>query len=110
MHGGYRENAGRPSGSKNKLGAIREKIQQICNDNNYDPFEILIKTATDPQTPLKVRLKIAMELAQYLAPKLKAIDIDAKFGGGVTVNIVKFGDGDIPSANRLDVELGSAGG
>ena len=40
-----------------------------------DPIGIMVKIATNPKTPAKLRFLCAKELAQYLYPKRKAVEI-----------------------------------
>ena len=89
-----------------KITIVREAVQRLCEEQDYNPFKVIIETAKDPETPLKVRLKIAIEVAQYLSPKLKSLDINSEAGKGVTIQIVKYGDSSpLPLTNDVDSEL-----
>ena len=106
MHGGYRENAGRPIGARNKITIVREAVQRLCEEQDYNPFKVMIELAKNPDTSPKIRLKIATEVAQYLSPKLKSIDINSEVGKGITIILRKFGDDSpLPLMNGVDSEL-----
>lgn len=71
---------GRPKGSKNKLNY---NVGAICQQFKCNPFEVLCLIANGQlEKPagenrgmtLRLRMEAAAELAQYLAPKLKAIE------------------------------------
>lgn len=81
---------GEPS-SYRKNAQVRATIAKIFKDNNYDPFVEMVKIAKDVETPLKIRAFLACELGQYLAPKLKSIDLDANVSGDFRVFIKQFG-------------------
>ncbi len=72
---------GRPKGSKDKL---KYNVASICLENNCNPFEVLAQIAagtiilTDEQNKyfgVRVRMEAAAELAGYLAPKLKSVEL-----------------------------------
>jgi hypothetical protein len=73
--GGARPGAGRKSGTLTlKKGEVREFLSQ----RNFDPFAKLVELYDDPGTDTGTRVKIAVELARYCAPQLKAVDIEGK--------------------------------
>ena len=63
---------GRPKGSKGKRTlAVEETLARLkCN-----PIEALAKIAQDKKTPLDIRVSVLKELAQYVAPKKKAVEL-----------------------------------
>lgn len=84
---------------------VRAKIHEICESNNYDPFEELIKLATEtqevevnghmhqiPVCDVDQRITIARELAQYMAPKLKSVEVTAEIDNQFTFNIKHFNE------------------
>jgi hypothetical protein len=71
---------------------IRETLKKLMKDHNYDPFKEMILIAKDPDTDRRTRASMATELAQYIAPKLKGIDIDAKASGSIQVIVQRFAD------------------
>lgn len=62
---------GRPKGSKNKF---RFDVAEILADLNCNPFQILADLAQTARSE-KVRCEAAGELASYVAPKLKALEL-----------------------------------
>jgi len=71
---------------------VRETIRKIMKDHNYEPFKEMILIAKDPDTDRRTRASMAVELAQYIAPKLKGLDIDAKASGSIQVIVQKFAE------------------
>lgn len=72
--------SGRPTGT----GKVRIDVQKKMNELNCCPFTILALIANGDQTrlkekepiPLNQRRSAATDLAKYLAPQLKSIDLD----------------------------------
>ena len=88
--------AGRPKGAK---GKIRFDVAQILGGLNYCPFTHLYKMAIDESWSKRERTQAACELASYVAPKLKAVEISsdsAKEGFQMILNVgaQKQTDGD----------------
>jgi hypothetical protein len=80
---------GRPKGAKNK---VKYEVAQILSDLNYCPFTHLYKMAMDENWGDRERTRAACELAGYVAPKLKAIEIsseDFKEGFNMIFNVNK---------------------
>lgn len=65
---------GRPKGSKTKL---RWDVQVICEEQGFNPFEKLIDIAKNSKSSL-AQFNAAAELASYIAPKLKAVEVSAE--------------------------------
>lgn len=91
--------AGRPKGSMNRID-VRER----CEALGCDPFRVLAQIANGDHEGLMVsasaislqsRLKAATELASYIAPKLKSIEVQT--------------DGDNETRNVYVVTLPSSG-
>ena len=76
---------GRPKGSKTKqqLG-IEEKLAEL----GCDPITAMALLALEDTTPLEIRVKLYCELAQYVAPKRKAVE---HTGGVEGLNFVIMG-------------------
>jgi hypothetical protein len=83
---------------------VRNTIHQICAKHNYDPFEELVKLAVGthnvsingemmelPLCDIEQRITIAKELAPYLAPKLKNIEVKQEMTGGFHITLKRFG-------------------
>jgi len=74
---------GRPKGSRNK---IKYEVADIMQRINCNPFEILADLAMHGRSE-KVRCEAASELASYLAPKLKAVEISSDPTNPINVNL-----------------------
>ena len=80
---------GRPKGAK---GIKRFDVAQILGGLGYCPFTHLYKMANDESWSKRERTQAACELAGYVAPKLKAIEISAddfKEGFSMIFNVNK---------------------
>lgn len=63
--------SGRPPGSKNK---INFDVAKICADAGFNPFLKLIELAKKGHND-RIKLDATAELAGYVAPKLKAVEL-----------------------------------
>ena len=87
--GGFRSGAGRPKGSLGeKTKAVQAKLDQL----GCDPIEALANISMDNSNTPELRFQANKELAQYIAPKRKAIEMDANLDGGLKVNVVQFAE------------------
>ncbi len=87
--GGKREGAGRPPGSKNKrTQEIEEKLAGL----NCDPIEGMAMIASDPTASQELKFQAFKELAQYVAPKRKAVEMEIEGSGSFNINVVRFSD------------------
>lgn len=67
---------GRPKGSKTKKTVeFRESLRQYAKSKNVDPFFWMADLVANEDAKLEYRLQAAKELAQYLEPKLKSIEV-----------------------------------
>jgi len=71
-HGGQRPGAGRKPGSTSISTTL---VREFLATKNFDPFEKLVELYNHEETDHATKVKIASELAQYVAPKLKAVDV-----------------------------------
>jgi hypothetical protein len=62
---------GRQKGTPNKATA---NIQEQLNALGFDPITAMVKIAKNNTNPVEVRARMCSELAQYVAPKRKAIE------------------------------------
>ncbi len=103
---------------------IRARIQSLCKDNNYDPFLELIELAKGfteievngekvriDKCTVDQKIAIAKEIAPYLAPKLKSMEITGQTDNSLTIEVVMVGSGksatmQLPgeSANAAEVQ------
>lgn len=88
-HGGKRPGTGRPAGSKNKRS---QEIEDRLEDLGVDPIEGMAMIAADPNSTPELKLQCYKELAQYVAPKRKAIDMTTTHAGEMTIEVVNFQD------------------
>ncbi len=66
---------GRPMGSKNKLTlAVTDRLEAL----GCDPIEGMAMIAMDEGAELSIRAQMYKELAQYVAPKRKAVEMQAE--------------------------------
>jgi len=87
--GGKREGAGRPAGAKNKRTVeIEEKLTAL----NCDPIEGMAMLAVDPTTSQELKFQAFKELAQYVAPKRKAVEMEIEGSGSLNINVIRFSD------------------
>ena len=85
--GGFRQGAGRPLGDLGeKTKAVQAKLDQL----GCDPIEALANISMDNSNTPELRFQANKELAQYVAPKRKAVELDAAVDGGINVNLVSF--------------------
>ena len=87
--GGFRQGAGRPKGS---LGEKTKAVQAKLEELGCDPIEALANISMDTSNTPELRFQANKELAQYIAPKRKAIEMDANLDGGLKVNLVQFAE------------------
>ena len=81
---------GRAPGTPNRATAeVADKLAAL----GFDPIAAMVAIATDPAADLTLRGRMASELAAYVHPKRRAIDLTAETGSpGLTVVIRRFGD------------------
>jgi hypothetical protein len=100
---------------------VRACIHTICQDNNYDPFRELIELATGtqevevngkkltiPLADVDQRITIAKEIAQYMAPKLKSIEVTGEVDNTWDIKITHFTESGKPvevSARNITTQL-----
>lgn len=94
---------------------VRNAIQKACDAQDYDPFVELIKLATE-KTRVKVdgkvievhaldadqRITVAKEIASYMAPKLKNIEVKGEVDNNIHITVTNFSE--MPAATVLDAK------
>ena len=95
--GGKRNGAGRPKGSKNKRS---QEIQDRLEDLDCDPIEGMAMITADPTTSPELKFQCFKELARYVAPKRKAMDMNQTIDGNIDIQVVRFTD----DADDLDYD------
>lgn len=89
--GGYREGAGRPKGTPNKVtNATREAFNELI-ENNLSNLSIWITevAAEDP----KAALDVICKLAEYTTPKLARTETTLEVSDKKQFNVQVIGDG-----------------
>lgn len=67
---------GRPRAATNKRKlAFRERLKKYCEDKGVDPHFWMVDVLTKQRVTYDLKLQCAKELAQYLEPKLRAIEL-----------------------------------
>jgi len=55
--------------------ARRADLWRYCQEQNYNPWHRLIVLGCDPHTPVELQIACHKEIAAYLLPKLKAVEV-----------------------------------
>lgn len=87
--GGKRSGAGRPKGAKNKR---TQEIIDRLEDLDCDPIEGMAMISADPTSSPELKFQCFKELAQYVAPKRKAMDMNQSIDGNIEIQVVRFTD------------------
>ena len=66
---------GRPVGAPNKASAARE---QAIAASGLTPLDYMLSTLRDEEQPVNVRLDAAKAAAQYVHPRLSAVEVKAE--------------------------------
>ena len=78
---------GREKGTPNKKTVeLQDRVKKFMKEQgitNFDPLVALAGIAVDKATPLKLKVESLKELAQYLHPKRRAVEIS----GEQTINV-----------------------
>jgi hypothetical protein len=86
--------------SVSTLDAISELFNKLT-DAVCDPISELATLAMDPTTPLSDRITIFKELAQYTAPKRRAVDISSGNNDAFTIKIVKYSKDTVGQVRKM---------
>jgi hypothetical protein len=62
-------------------------IHALLAKMGCDPIEGMARIAMDCSNPVEIRARMYAELAQYVAPKRKAVQVEASVANRVTFNI-----------------------
>ena len=90
---------GRVKGSLNKT--TRDVVERLA-ELDCDPIEGMARIAADPKTSVETRGRMYMELAQYVHPKRKAIEVtDEGVSSGPQTIRVQFVDPPAPQTTSL---------
>ncbi len=75
---------GRPKGSVNRRTMRAETIIRKAYPG-YDPLKHLAELANDPELDKALRMQASKELAQYMYPKLRSVEVTGEDGGALQV-------------------------
>ena len=85
---GLPKTGGRARGTPNKAtDALARKLTKL----GCDPIEGLAKIALDPATETVLKVRCFAELAQYIYPKRKAVDLDSSKESELRVRVETIG-------------------
>jgi hypothetical protein len=65
---------GREAGTPNRK---TREIGELLESLGHNPIEAMVRIATDPEASLELRGRMNAELAQYVYPKRKAVEVAA---------------------------------
>jgi hypothetical protein len=65
---------GRKAGTRNRQ---TREITELLESLGHNPIEAMVRIATDPNASLEPRGRMNAELAQYVYPKRKAVEVAA---------------------------------
>lgn len=66
------------------------KLMKTLEELQCDPIAELAKHAMDPNTDLSSKIKILSELANYVHPKKKSVDISSGGENGLVIRIKRY--------------------
>ena len=93
---GLPKTGGRVRGTPNKAtDALAQKLAKL----GCDPIEGLAKIALDPETKAELKVRCLSELAQYVYPKRKAMELASPEDSAVTFRLERIG-GNLPSPEQ----------
>jgi hypothetical protein len=72
---------------------INYDVLKMLEEEDCDPLRVLAKFVSgEIAAPVEARLSAAKELAQYVAPKKRSLDMSAHVKGNVTYNVVNYSE------------------
>ncbi len=82
---GHEKRGGRKKGSG--VTKLRESVRETCERMGFDPIEHMIQKATDPDTPEAIACRMMAEVASYVHPKRRSIELSGPDGGDIQINV-----------------------
>jgi len=79
-----RKTGGRRKGTPNKR---TQEVQELLAELGCDPIKGMSQIALDVENPIEIRARMFVELAQYVAPKRKALALSSASDERVIFNI-----------------------
>lgn len=80
---------GRQKGTPNKA---TQEVQSLLAEMDCDPIEGMARIAMDESVELPLRASMLKELAQYVAPKRKAVEHSGDAVAALPVVMIRDGD------------------
>lgn len=87
--------SGRQKGTPNKhASSFRAALRDYCEQIGADPHYFLADVVADEQADFGLRVSAAKELAQYIEPKLKAVEHSGEMQHEVKMLVHRYGKSD----------------
>ncbi len=90
-HGGKRQGAGRPKGAINK---VNTEVAKQLGDLGFNPIVEMVNLYHDPEADLTLKQNVCKELAQYIAPKRKSMDVSMRSNQEDWLNVINSSKSD----------------
>lgn len=92
----------RPPGAQNRLTKYTALVRECLEKMAHDPILEMVRDAQDDHTDKELRFAINKELAQYIAPKLKAVEVSLEADVSGEVRVVSFKDATAEDMDGVD--------
>lgn len=82
--------SGRKAGTPNKVNAelfarLQKHVEDKCGIEGYDPLFALAEIASDEKVDVAIRVKAHADVARYIHPQKKAVEVSGHEGGPIEV-------------------------
>ena len=95
---------GRQKGALNKeKQAFRDKMRKYCAANGTNPHEWMADILKKPGVTMEIKIQAAKELAQYLEPKLRSMELGSDAANPLRVIIETVSYADLEGENPPSV-------
>lgn len=81
---GRAKTGGKKSGTHNK---ITRDVVALLDSLGCNPLEGLARIATDEKVPIAIRARCHAEVAKYVHPQLKSVEVSGPAGGPISVDV-----------------------
>lgn len=78
---------GVPKNPKNPKKKARLKVQEILDMLDFKPFHEMVEMYRNPLTKPKYKVDLLIELAGYIAPKLKSVELTSDNENPFIINL-----------------------
>jgi hypothetical protein len=79
-------------GRKLTAQEMRGRLDILLAKHDFNPMEELILTAKDPDTLPSEKIKICLNLVEYMLPKLKSVEVKGEVDHQHTIVIERYGE------------------